>query len=329
MAVNPIVEDVLRTQSQIKDLLNATNTQGLTQPVVTPINEFVDKYLSKYGLARNNRFSIDIQLPPTLSGMDNYQEVQKLASLYALAVDVPGWEFSTQLLKLGATRELVYDKNQHDLTITFIDTNDRTLRKFFESWCRSIILSDDTVEYYDEYVAKELVVGSYDVTNLITYVVRFNEVYPKVLSPEQHVREAMNDYISFQVTFAFRKMYETDSDYSKHTDYSRSQLKFGTSLADAKSKFEWNPNPAKAPPLKPLPNYPSSFWGELHDYYLAYQRVVNEINNNTLTKPMGLKLLAGIIRDFKDSIGSGQGGDKVDQLINMIESSIFIIQGMR
>lgn len=276
--------------------------------------------LKSGGIARNNRFQIEIVLPDGLlefaafkrnSEYNNTSDVNfdpvtgglndiyKKFTLRALTVEIPGYNLSTQDMNIGANRQLVYDKDTTGLTIKFLSSENLNERRIFDYWLRYIIKSDDTVEYYDNYVSPDLKIVILDDKDIPQYQMHFNEAYPSYVSPIQMMRDEENQYITFDVSFNHRKMYELDSDYSKY-EKNWKKLTFDHAV-------DYN-----EPQLEPLiaPTYVPTYPAIIISYYQAYQRLLNIINNNNISKAFATKLIAGLIRDMRAELGYGEPSDR-------------------
>lgn len=167
---------------------------------MTTLNNFIEQ-IKNDGLARQNRFTVDIA---AISGLPTvFKQLDKINLLCEQAV-LPGIAVSTVPIRtFGENREVVYDRNFENITLTFLVDSKMTVKKLFDEWM-SIIINPDTrlIAYYDDYVTT-MIVKIQDLENNNTYECRLNEVYPKsiqVITLDNNSKDVMK----LSVTFAYK-----------------------------------------------------------------------------------------------------------------------------
>ena len=165
----------------------------------TKLNEFIAQ-VKNYGMARNNRFSVIMNPPATITRFNGLRQIL----LYCDQVQLPGLNLATtQNRTYGEFREVPYEKLYGDIQMSFyVDTN-LYVKTFFDEWMASIQdPTTRTFQYYNSYIT-DMEIRVEDLENNSVYVVTAFECYPKTVSPIQ-MDYSNKDIMKLQVTMQYK-----------------------------------------------------------------------------------------------------------------------------
>lgn len=138
--------------------------------------QFKSEVKSK-GLARNNRFNVNIALPPQLSSSYDTFSIM----MFCKTVSLAGVNVASDSVKLyGESVEVPYDRNFSGATLTFLVGSDMKERQLFDDWI-NIIQNPNTrtFSYMDEFKAKEVLIDVLDLNDNIKYTITLYDAFPK------------------------------------------------------------------------------------------------------------------------------------------------------
>ncbi len=280
------------------------------------INDFIN-HVKQAGLQRTNRYQIIMNIPDNVlekfgelvdqvkanqpgydsenlesqSQISSSSDMSRILSLMALDTNTPGYAVSAVDMKIGTTRKVAYDKSTGDFHITFRCSGDMAEKKLFDAWRNLMFRSDHATAFYDEYVSEAIQILTLDLAGNVTYQTTLSEAYPSNVTELNMNAEEANAVMTFQVTFNYRKMYNSDEDYTVNpVEY---PPVFGGAIEVPESPLELS--------LKSLPNAPAVGGQELFliDVFKNIGRVKKQIESGTLGSVMGGKLVTNILRDVK------------------------------
>jgi hypothetical protein len=165
------------------------------------LRDFISE-VKKDGLSRQNRFTVTITPPSSMVDLSG-QSLQ-LVQLFCEQASLPGVSYSSQPVKsYGENREVVYDKNFEDITLTFLVDRRMMVKAFFDEWSNSIIdPRTRLVGFYEDY-AKDIIIRVQDVSNQDVYITALYEAYPKTVGVVQ-LDNNSKDVMKLQVTFTYK-----------------------------------------------------------------------------------------------------------------------------
>jgi hypothetical protein len=165
------------------------------------LNDFISE-VKKDGLARQNRFSVTITPPNSMA--DSTGQSTQLVQLFCEQAALPGVSYSSQPVKsYGENREVVYDKNFEDITLTFLVDRRMLIKAFFDEWSNTIIDPyTRLVGFYQDY-AKDIVIRVQDLQDNNVYLSVLYEAYPKTVGVVQ-LDNNSKDVMRLQVTFTYK-----------------------------------------------------------------------------------------------------------------------------
>ncbi|HEY5631899.1 MAG TPA: hypothetical protein VIR31_07200, partial [Nitrososphaeraceae archaeon] len=211
-------------------------------------------------------------------------DASKAIALMAVDVSTPGQNLQTAELKAGVHRKIVDGRNTGELNITFRCSSDMTERKLFDAWMSLIYRDNGTVAYYDEYTSSGVDIFSLTNNGGQTYRVSMEEAYPATLTELPFNTEQENGVLMFQVTFNYRRLHNTALDTAP----------VGVVQSFAFSPINAEVTATSLPSPPPTNNLPTMIF----DIYKNIDRIKVAIENGTLSKTMGQKLILNLMRDL-------------------------------
>ena len=152
------------------------------------------------GLARSNRFSVNITFPVDIGTPAN-----KIL-IFCDAVSMPGMNLTTSQAKTyGEQREFPYEVLFDNVTFTFyVDTN-LAVKNAFEKWMASIRNPQTrTFNYYSNYVTDiDIYVHNVASDEEVVHSVTLHEAYPKTLTPIQ-MDYSSKDVMKYSVSMNYK-----------------------------------------------------------------------------------------------------------------------------
>lgn len=171
-------------------------------------------FVKKEGLAQQNRFYIDIALPPSM-GKYGYRNLSLLCKNVAL----PFVSLSTSPVRItGEQYEVPYDRNFSPASMMFFVDRKMQVKMFFDVWINQIQRTDTrTIGYFDDIVAPTINIHVLDKSELQTlYTVTLYNAYPKTLGAMNLDHDSSGLQL-FDVSFEYQ-YYDTEGalgDYPK------------------------------------------------------------------------------------------------------------------
>ena len=225
------------------------------------LKEFVAE-IQNDGMARTNRFMVNMTLPPALQRRSSYgQKLQKIL-LFCDAVQLPGLSLSTtQARTFGEFREMPYEKLFENVNLSFYCDVDMHVKMLFDDWMSAIQNPEDrTIEYYKNYIT-DLYIDVYDINENQRYNVTLYEAYPKSIGAVQldyAQKEVMKLQVGIQYKYWRSRSY--DAGYVPYRDNRPFFSINGKTIGEYLNDFK-------------------AFQGRFNDYNNTFQ------NGNTLQQP--------------------------------------------
>lgn len=166
------------------------------------ISDFVSE-IGKSGLARSNRYSVEMQLPKIANNF-NSNDYRKML-LLCEAIQLPGLNVNTaQIRTFGEVREMPYEFNYDPIQLSFYVDGDMIIKGIFDEWIKGIQNGNTrTFNYYKDYIAPYISVYVEDLTDEQKYVTNIYEAYPKSVSAVQMGYD-QKDVMKMTVSFAYK-----------------------------------------------------------------------------------------------------------------------------
>lgn len=172
------------------------------------ISGMVDN-ITRNGLLTTNRYVVEI-FPPRIL-LDTTQNILQNLTMRCSSASLPGVDIGTQSYRIyGPTRQMPYDiVYTGQLSLTFIVSRDMSERAFLENWMSKIVNPTDyKLGFYDDYTSR-MTITILDRGDMVSYQSMVEEVYPKTIGEIVVANDRENEYMTQDVTFAFRKYTST------------------------------------------------------------------------------------------------------------------------
>jgi len=168
------------------------------------LNEFRSEVLG-YGLARPNRFEVEIPVPLGLNSF--YRQFGRVVSLYCEETNFPPLIVNTKNYKIfgpSFQRPVSAEFGGEGISMTFHVDREMIIKRFFEEWCYSIVEQDTfLVAYQDEY-AQDITIYQLDETDNVTYRCVLKEAFPRSINIMALNNATQNQTHRLTVMFAYR-----------------------------------------------------------------------------------------------------------------------------
>ena len=169
------------------------------------LDRFRAQILDGNGLARNNRFEVEIGVPTGMrSRSRNYGE---LVSLYVEQANIPGLNISAKPFKIfGPTyqRPITSEYGGEGISLTFHMDQYMKIRNFFEDWMHIIVDPDTfTVGYQEEYIST-IKIKQLDEQDTVVYEIELQEAFPRNMNLMDLNNSSTNQTHRLNVLFAYR-----------------------------------------------------------------------------------------------------------------------------
>lgn len=156
------------------------------------------------GIIPSNRYVAEFALPRSVQ--DQYPKMPNIM-IRCSNVTIPGRNVSTVGYRIyGPARQMPYEiLYGGELTLTYILSRDLGERGFFEKWMSTVVSNENyKVGYYDDFVGN-LAIHVLDRSDQLAYTSLVEEVYPKTIGDLSLANDRENEYLTQEVTLAFRK----------------------------------------------------------------------------------------------------------------------------
>lgn len=155
------------------------------------------------GLARQNRFYVEIAPPRSLQGTALGNSLRYVL-LRCKSVNVPGVSLSSAQERIvGEQVEKPYDRNFGSSTMTFYMDQKFVGREFFERWVESIQNSKTrTIGWYDDFISREIHVKVLDMKDQLKMTMTLHDAHPKMIGPLQ-LDNSDAGVMTFDITFDY------------------------------------------------------------------------------------------------------------------------------
>lgn len=175
------------------------------------LNLFRTEVLSGLGLARTNRFEVEITPPRALS---SYREEAFLSSLYVEQASIPLLNIITKQQKIfGPTiqRPSGSEYGGEGMSMVFHVDSTMKVRKFFEDWMHEIVFPERfTVNYQENYVT-DISIRQLNEQDEIEHEVILYEAFPRNINLMDLNNASANQTHRLNVLFAYRYWVNSNS----------------------------------------------------------------------------------------------------------------------
>jgi hypothetical protein len=172
------------------------------------INDFVSAVKRSNGLAKANKYEIDIIAPANHPGGTNNRHLNLLCN----AITMPGHNLQQQTQRLATepAREMVQSRSfAGNITASFYLDQSLELKSWFDKWLElAINPATHKARYYDDYI------GEMNIYQLggkgRTYGIKCEEVYPATITPIEYSYDSTDTIALLSIEFAYRRWREID-----------------------------------------------------------------------------------------------------------------------
>ena len=164
------------------------------------ISDFVTQ-IGKSGLARSNRYSVEMVLPASTYGDNDYRKMLLLCE----SIQLPGLNLNTtQIRTFGEIREMPYEFNFDPVQFNFYVDGDMVIKGIFDQWIQSVQKGNTrNFNYYKNYIADTIKIKVEDLKDDVKYIVTLYECYPKTVGAVQMGYD-QKDIMKLNVTMQYK-----------------------------------------------------------------------------------------------------------------------------
>jgi len=173
------------------------------------LNNFISSVKTR-GLARVNRFEVEIFPPTILAGLT---EEARLTSLLCEISNFPPINLSVKPFKIfgpSYQRPITSEYGGDGISMTFHVDTDMILKRFFDDWIENIVRRDDfTVNYQSSY-ATNIKIKQINEEENVTYEIELLEAFPRSVTLMDLNNSSQNQTHRLNIIFAYRYWRRTD-----------------------------------------------------------------------------------------------------------------------
>lgn len=168
------------------------------------------EHVRQSGVSKQSHYYVQLGVPPSIASSEVASSVG-LFSLYVEQALLPEFVLATTLSKSNSvTTEFPVDKVFSPVTMTFLCDQGMEIKRFFDLWIKSSMISLGGVfNYYENFTLPELPIAILDDALTVRYVVVLYNAYPKLLN-DVILASGSRDHNRFSVQF----VYETWESFS-------------------------------------------------------------------------------------------------------------------
>lgn len=182
------------------------------------LSDFTSEVLSKSGLARTNRFEVEILKPVGLS--DN-ESATRLVSLYVDQAVFPPLVLNVKPFKIfgpSHQRPITSEYGGEGLNITFHVDRDMKIRRFFENWLEIVVNPKRfTVGYLNDY-STTIHIKQLDEQNNVTHDIEVFKAFPRSMNIMELNNSSTNQTHKLNVVFAYHYWQPASKNKANDTD---------------------------------------------------------------------------------------------------------------
>ncbi len=164
----------------------------------------IDRIVSSFrgDFARPNRFQVFFPLPEGLYSLGNSQDILTFRCENA---QIPGRTLATtEQRTYGPIEKLPYLTTYNDLDVTLIVDSNMIQKRLFDAWMQLINPSFTNNFTYRDTYCTDITVKQYDVTDKVTYEVKFIDSYPISIN-QMDLDWSSEGYHKLNATFAYTR----------------------------------------------------------------------------------------------------------------------------
>ena len=169
------------------------------------LERFSAAVLSGSGLARTNRFEVNISVPSGL-GAKGYV-VGDLVNMYCEQTNFPILNINTKSFKIfgpSYQRPISSEYGGEGLSMTFHVDREMKIKRFFEDWMHLIINKNTFAVSYQEKYTTTINIKQLDEMNNVTHEVELLEAFPRNMNMMELNNSSSNQTHRLNMLFAYR-----------------------------------------------------------------------------------------------------------------------------
>ena len=156
------------------------------------------------GIPLSNRFACLLNAPPAIPELKNngWLEIQ------VVSVDCPDISLETSDIELDGKKRFYFKgRSDGDLSISFLESPDLLIRRFFYAWMKYALNINEMGgvirHYMDEFTASDMIVAPLDFEGKAHYGDRFLKVFPVKIDSMSYDYSADNAILKTTVSFKY------------------------------------------------------------------------------------------------------------------------------
>ena len=163
------------------------------------------------GLAKPNRFEIQINLPNAIASTPSAQQLGSQDRTISIACEIshlPQLTVHTKpyiIYGPAQQRVITSDYGGDNIDMTFLLDKDMYIKTFFDTWIHNIVYPNTFNVNYLENYASDILISQLDENDNIKYQAMLISAFPKIISPLTLDYSATNQVHRMTVSFAYRK----------------------------------------------------------------------------------------------------------------------------
>lgn len=161
------------------------------------------------GVARPNRFRVDIMVPTSLSPYVQAPAMARRLNLYCESANFPAQSIGVRQQRIyGPNYQRPYnvDYGGEGMTMTFNLDRDMKIKAFFDAWMGQII---DPIQYFayhqKHYISNRIIIEQLDEQDRVKYGISIEDAFPRSMSLLELNQSSQNQVHKLNVTFAYRR----------------------------------------------------------------------------------------------------------------------------
>jgi len=159
------------------------------------------------GMAKINRFEVEIVAPPAVAGISD----GRLVSLMCETAMLPPTRIQTSQLRIFGPPSLhpqFADYGGDNMSLQFFLDGRMEVKRFFDTWVDGIVnRRGGTVNYQSNYLCQKMVIKQLNEADNEIYAVQFTDVFPTAVNPVQLDLGTANTVGRLNVSFAYRRWF--------------------------------------------------------------------------------------------------------------------------
>lgn len=306
-------------------------------------------HMTRFGIARTNRFNVIISLPGALQSLINQEAGQaqdggdflrpligeeginlvrstgasgnsiiRGLDIMCETAEIPGKSFATSETKYnGDYFSAPYGITYNPITIRFVVSRDFVERNIMDKWMNLIVdPNSHTIAYFNDFVAPVIEIQQTNELDELVHKVQLKDAYPSEISAQPLSNEDKDNFHRISVTFRYRSWQNVDSEGTAPEQSQASDLPQLGPAVEATENNSPGLNNARS-----YINQQDSQFAPGTESGNIYGQARDVVNNTT---PDAVQSSTNLLRGVKQSTQDNPRLDSNDKnsLINVIDNTI-------